>query len=120
MTTPVRRPVSTPASRFPLLLLATILAAACSRAVNVGTLPTPVFGILITNSTNVELIVSYDDGTGPKALGAVAHGATERFVIASPANTLVEVAGRTRDGSSRIGPIQVRLVAASNTSVELR
>jgi len=87
---------------------------------SVGTAPTPVFAIAVTNSTGEEMIVSYDDGSGRRALGAVAAGATDRFVIAQPARTTVNVTARNAAGTRSVGPIAVDLVAGETRPVNLR
>jgi hypothetical protein len=104
-----------------LIVLAILLSAlACSRAVSVGSSPSPVYAVAVTNATNEELIVSYDDGSGPKALGSVRAGAAERFVIAAPARNQVAIAGRNRAGTRSVGPVNVQLVAGETKGVELR
>jgi hypothetical protein len=101
------------------LVLFLFTAPACSRAVNVGTQPTAVFAVSVTNNTAVELIVSYDDGRGPKALGTIVSRGTERFIIAAPAATTVRVSGRSADGSITSGPQTAQLSAGSTTPVVL-
>jgi hypothetical protein len=87
---------------------------------NVGTAPSPVFAISVTNSTGEEMIVSYDDGSGRRALGAVAAGATDRFVIAQPARTTVDITARNSGGTRSVGPISVTLIAGETRPVTLR
>jgi hypothetical protein len=96
-----------------------IAIGACTRGVNVGTTPTPVYAVAVDNATSQELIVSYDDGSGPRALGAVAAGRMERFIIASPARTTIQITGRSSDGSVTAGPVTVELAAGETRSVRL-
>lgn len=104
---------------FVTLILA-ITAGACSRSVAVQTQPTAVYAILVQNSTGGEIVVSYDDGTGPRALGTVLDGRTERFIIAAPATTDVEVSATSREGARRYGPYTVTLEAGTNVPVTIR
>ena len=117
MPASTRRVASIRVTRFVLVLLAVVLAG-CARAVSVGNTPGPVYAISVTNSGTTELIVSYDDGAGAKALGAVRSGATERFVIAAPARTTVQVFGRA--GGQSTQPVSVQLVAGQTIPVTLR
>jgi len=102
-----------------LLVLVLIAVPACRRAVSVST-PSPVFAISVTNATNAELIVSYDDGSGAKALGSIRAGGTERFVIASPARATISVSGRNPPGTRTAGPVAVELRAGETRPVTLR
>lgn len=99
---------------------ALILATACSRAVSVGTTPAATYAVNVTNAAGADLTVSYDDGSGPRALGLVPAGRTERFVIAAPRQTTVTITGSTPDGSRTTGPLQVQLQIGSAVSVTLR
>lgn len=85
---------------------------------SVGTAPTPVYAISVTNQTVNDLIVSYDDGSGARSLGLVSAGSTDRFVIASPRQTSVSVSGRSAGGVIS-GPVTVQLVAGQTLSVVL-
>ena len=100
-------------------LLFVVAAAGCSRAVSVGASPAPVFAVIVANQTRLELIVTYDDGSGPRALGAVAAGRSERFVIANPSRTTVDVLGRSQDGSITTAARGVQLVAGQTVPVSL-
>jgi hypothetical protein len=82
--------------------------------------PSPVFAIAVTNATTAELIVSYDDGSGARALGSVRAGVTERFVIAAPARATVSVSGRNPAGTRTSGPVAVELIAGETRPVTLR
>jgi hypothetical protein len=96
-----------------------LLFLACSRAVNVST-PSPVFAVAVTNASGTELIVSYDDGSGAKALGSVRAGATERFVIAAPARVAITISGRSPSGMRTAGPVAIELAAGETRPVTLR
>jgi len=101
-------------------LLLVFASSACSRAINVQTPPTPVYAVLIQNSAGVEIVVSYDDGSGLRALGTVLDGRTERFIIAAPAATDIEVSATSRDGARRFGPYPVTLQAGTNVPLTIR
>jgi hypothetical protein len=124
MTRSASRASGRPARRANALLLFTALIAlmtlACSRGVSVGAPPSPGFAVFVSNQTRIELIVAYDDGAGPKALGAVAAGRSERFVIAAPASPTVDVLGRSQDGSVTATARGVSLVAGQTVAVALR
>lgn len=100
---------------------ATLIAAAgCARGVAVTPPPTPVYAVSVRNATGVEIIVSYTDGTATRALGTVLPGSTERFVIAAPASTTVDIQGRTAGGGPDYGPFRVSLVAGTTVPVTIR
>jgi hypothetical protein len=114
-----------PARAAGLLLAATFtLAAACSRAVSVGSAgPGPAataYAVNVTNAGSVDLAVGYDDGSGNRALGLVRAARTERFIIASPRRTIVRITGATPDGSYVANPVSVELRADSPVDVTLR
>jgi hypothetical protein len=113
-----RRPA---AARFALLVaLLGAATAACARGASVQPPPTPVFAVSVTNSTGVEIVVSYDDGATSRALGTVPAGRTERFVIAAPASTSVEIRSRAASGDTAFSPVRVALVAGSTVSLTVR
>jgi hypothetical protein len=104
-----------------LIVLGTILGAtACVRGVAVTPPPTPVYAVSVRNATDTEIIVSYADGTANRALGTVLPGDTERFVIAAPASTTVEIHARTAGGGPLYGPFRVSLVAGTTVPVTIR
>jgi hypothetical protein len=105
--------------RLGLLLLVTALAAAaCSRAIEVGTSdPGAAYAVSVTNATAVMLDVTYNDGDD-HGLGVVGAGRTERFVVASPRTTDITISGRGQSRTS--GPVRVRLSAGSTARVTLR
>jgi hypothetical protein len=105
---------------FILLAAAAVLAGACSRAVSVGSTPAATYAVNVTNAAGSDLAVSYDDGSGPRALGLVRAGRTERFVIAAPRQTSVTITGATPNGSRNATPVQVQLQAGSAVSLTLR
>jgi hypothetical protein len=112
-----------PRGRWHARLLAAgflLFLAGCSRAIAVGSSPSAVYAVAVTNAAGEEMIVAYDDGTGPRALGAVADGRTDRFVIAASSRTSVQVSGRNRSGTKTSGPYTVQLVAGQTIPVILR
>jgi hypothetical protein len=116
-TTPIgpRRPI-----RPAIALLAISLSlGGCARGVSVQPPPTPVYAVAITNTTAVEIVVSYDDGTAPRALGTVLPGRTERFVIAAPASTSVDILTRSATGGTTFGPFRVVLIAGSTVPLSV-
>jgi hypothetical protein len=101
-------------------LLAIILSfGGCVRGVSVQPPPTPVYAVAITNTTAVEIVVSYDDGAAPRALGTVPPGRTERFVIAAPASTAVDILTRSATGDTTFGPFRVILIAGSTVPLSI-
>jgi hypothetical protein len=100
--------------------IALLITASCTRAVSVGSEPRPVFAIQVRNALNEEMIVSYDDGTGARALGSVLAGGTERFVIASAARTTITVSARNAGGTRTAGPYTIQLAPGSTPLVTLR
>ena len=114
------RPSAVGLTAAALFAITLILASACSRAVAVGTTPAATFAVNVTNAAGADLAVSYDDGSGPRALGLVRSGRTERFVIAAPRRTDVTISGATPDGSRSARSVEVSLQAGSAVSVTLR
>lgn len=103
-----------------IALLAIILSfGGCVRGVSVQPPPTPVYAVAITNTTAVEIVVSYDDGAAPRALGTVPPGRTERFVIAAPASTEVDILTRSATGDTTFGPFRVVLIAGSTVPLSV-
>lgn len=102
-----------------IALLAIILSfGGCLRG-SVQPPPTPVYAVAITNTTTVEIVVSYDDGAAPRALGTVPPGRTERFVIAAPASTTVDILTRSATGDTTFGPFRVVLIAGSTVPLSV-
>lgn len=123
MTVPTWKTMALRPARVAALILiagAALLAPACSRAVAVGTTPAVTYAVNVTNAAGTDLAVSYDDGSGPRALGLVPAGRSERFVIASPRQTTVTITGSTPDGSRSATPVEVQLQIGSTISVTLR
>ena len=102
----------------PLVLAVTVLAA-CARNIDVGS-PRPLYAIQIRNALNEEMIVSYDDGAGIRALGTVLPGGIERFLINAPASTTVTVTARNTSGTDTVGPFTVQLSSASTPLIVLQ
>jgi len=105
-----------------LLLAALAGTAACSRAVSVGTAsPTAAtYSVSVTNAGTLDLSVSYDDGSGDRALGLVRAGRTERFIIAAPRRTIVTITGATPDGTRVVASVPVELRTGATVDVTLR
>ena len=107
--------------RAALLLILAAVAAGCSRAIAVQSGdPTRSFSVEVTNETGVSMVVSYNDGRGDAILGTVASGRTERYIIASPANTSVAIRGAATSGTRSAGPYTVSLTSGSTARVTLR
>jgi len=107
-------------SRTLTTLAAAFLLAGCARGMSVQPPPTPVYAVNIQNTTGQEVVVSYDDGQSVRALGTVLPGRTERFVIAAPASTSVEIIASAATGGTRWGPFRVSLIAGSTVPVTIR
>jgi hypothetical protein len=110
------------AARLAALLLVSLAAAACARAVIVGADPATTSAIEVANQSGTTMIVEYSAGAGqPRAtLGAVAPGTTERFIITLPEGTVLSVFGRSDTGTHTSGPHSVTLVAGATQHVILR
>jgi len=103
-----------------LAALVLIAVTACSRAVAVSSAPAVTYAVNVTNASGADLAVSWDDGAGPRTLGLVSAGRTERFIIAAPRRTSITVSGATPDGSRTAGPVTVDLRPGTPASVTLR
>lgn len=97
-----------------------VLLTACSRGVTVSTSPAVTYAVNVTNATGHDLAVSWDDGEGPRALGLVPVGRSERFIIAMPRRTSVTISGATPDGSRTFGPVNAELRPGTPVNVVLR
>lgn len=103
------------------LLFLLLAISGCSRGIEVGSSsPTETYSISVRNLTGMTMVVSYDDGRGAAVLGTVASDATERFIIAAPAERSVAVSGTAARGSRTSGPYTVHLIAGSAQTVTLR
>jgi hypothetical protein len=78
------------------------------------------YAIEVHNTLTPDMIVSYDDGSGARALGAVQGGRTERFIIASPRTTAITISARNSSGTRVAGPFHVQLQAGQTQRVDLR
>jgi ABC-type glycerol-3-phosphate transport system substrate-binding protein len=104
-----------------ILLAVLAFAAACSRTISVGaTSPAATFLVNVTNAGPIDLAVSYDDGSGSRALGLVPAGRTERFIIAAPKRTTIRITGVTPDGTRTVSSVPVDLRAGAAVDVTLR
>ncbi len=102
-----------------ILTLAIGLVAGCTRNVQVGS-PRPLYSIQVRNTLADEMIVSYDDGAGTRALGTVLPNGIERFLINAPASTTITVTARNTAGTDSVGPFMVRLSTGSTPLVVLQ
>jgi hypothetical protein len=107
-------------SALVLLLVTAALLGGCSRAVSVGSDTSVAYAVEVRNTLAVDMIVSYDDGSGAHALGAVQGGRTERFIVASPRTTAVTISARNASGTRVSGPFPVQLQAGQTQRVDLR
>jgi hypothetical protein len=110
-----RRLLRTGAAACALLTL-----SACARAMQVGSEPTPVYRIVVTNQTSETLIVGYNDGRGESIFGAVPANSSDTFVVARPADLAITVTARNAAGTRTIGPLSVQLRAGESVPVHLR
>jgi hypothetical protein len=94
-------------------------ATACARNVRVESDTTHGYALQVRNTMPHAMIVSYNDGSGPRVLGTVLGGATERFVIAAPKRTDITVLA-TDEKQSHNRVYNVTLIAGSNTDVGIR
>jgi hypothetical protein len=106
-----------PRALLPLLTL--LLTVGCARAVEVRS-TAPSYPLNVQNTHRVDLIVSYDDGSGVRTLGTVQGRATERFIIAAPRQVSIAVQGRSADGAVNVGPFTVELRTGDAPTVVLR
>lgn len=104
-----------------LAAVALIALTGCARGITVGSpAPTTTYSVSVQNVTSVDLIVSYNDGSGDALLGTVRTGATERFVIAGSAASSIRVSGVAVSGSRTSGPYTVSLIPGRTQTVILR
>jgi hypothetical protein len=103
-----------------LIALLASLTLACARSVAVGTQPGATYSIEVRNSFNEEMIVSYNDGSGPRTLGSVPAARTERFVIVPPSSSSISVSATNAARTRSFGPVQLSAVPGGSGSVVLR
>lgn len=107
--------------RTAVLALLAIMVGGCAgmRKVEVGPSSATTYTVDVTNARNGTVTVSYAAGQAERPLGTVSAGATERFIIASPASTTVTIYARTTTGAS-VGPYTVSLTAGTPTRLTIR
>lgn len=102
------------------LVIVMLAVLGCARAVDVGSADArTTYSVEVRNETNIAMIVRYNDGRADALLGSVAAGASERFIIASPATTSIGITGTAEAGDRRSGPHPV-VLGAGTTVVRLR
>lgn len=106
--------------RAAALLLMGAAVSACARAVNVGNTPGPTYAVEVRNAFDVDMIVSYDDGGGPRVLGTVNANRTERFIIATPARTNIQLSAVDADRNQSFGPVSIELTTGETAQVVLQ
>lgn len=83
-------------------LLVVAPVAGCARAVAVESQLSGSFPLEVINATGEDLLVSYDDGTGGRLLGAVTAGSQMRFTITGPATSRITVTATNKSGTRTI------------------
>lgn len=103
------------------MALLAVMVGGCAgmRKVEVGPSSATTYTVDVTNARSGGVTVSYSAGSTEHQLGSVSAGATERFIIASPANTTVSIHARTSTGAT-VGPYTVTLTAGVPTRVTIR
>lgn len=91
---------------------------ACARGVAVQSESGVAYTLEVDNVTTSNLIVSYNDGSGPRLLGTVPANQQQRFIITSPSRTQVTVTATNEAGSMNLRR-DVTLVRGSVTEVRL-
>jgi hypothetical protein len=102
-----------------LILVAILSASACSRNVRVESEPTRGYAVQVRNTMPHSMVVSYNDRSGPRILGTVLGGATERFVIAAPRKTDITVLA-SDEAQTHNRVYNVTLIAGNNVDVAIR
>jgi hypothetical protein len=92
----------------------------CTRAIQVGSEPAPVYRLVVANDLPEAMIVAYNDGRGDRTLGSVPAGRSDTFVVAGSASPAITVTARNAQGSRTAGPFSVQLVPGSQVTVRLR
>ncbi len=104
----------------PALAATLLLCSACARAVEVRSGPAPTYPVEIRNTLSEDIIVAYDDGSGPRTLGTVRASGSERYIIAAPRAITVLITGRSARGERSWGPYNVQLQAGATQTVTIR
>jgi hypothetical protein len=107
------------AVRNVLMFVAILGAVACSRNVRIESEPNRGYAVLVHNTMPHAMIVSYNDGSGPRILGTVLGGASDRFMIVSPKKADVVVTA-TDEARSHNREYSVTLVAGQDMDVAIR
>lgn len=111
--------LSTLRSRLAALAAVTLLTGCASmRGAEVQSESGPVYTLEVVNAASYEMRVSYSDGPNSFTLGNVRAGATQTFVITSPASTSITVTGTDSSGN-RPSRSEVRLRSGSSVTVRL-
>lgn len=76
-----------------LLALVALLVGltACTRSVDFDPDPGSTYAVNVVNPSSQPMIVSFDDGSGPRLLGTVGANRTERFVVAASQGGTVSI-----------------------------
>lgn len=100
-------------------LLALVAAAtACTRSVDLDADPGQTYAVNVINTFAQPMIVSFDDGSGPRLLGTVGANRTERFVVAGTSGGTVSIIARD-ESDSRTVRRTVSLVPGGTVDVRL-
>lgn len=106
-------------ARTVLMFVALLTAAACSRNVRVESEPNRGYALQVRNTMPHAMVVSYNDGSGPRVLGTVLGGSTDRFVIAAPRKMDITVMA-TDEAQTHNRAYNVTLIGGTNVDVAIR
>ncbi|MBI4409941.1 MAG: hypothetical protein HY561_09550, partial [Gemmatimonadetes bacterium] len=101
------------------LAAAALVLAACARPVAVESEPGPAYALMVHNPMPHSMVVSYDDGTGARALGTVEANGHRQFLITSPARQTVTITARDERQTHTTTPQQVTLRTGTTAEVTL-
>lgn len=91
---------------------------ACTRGVELDSDPGQTYAVNVVNTFPQAMIVSFDDGSGPRLLGTVAANRTERFVVAASSGGTVSIIARD-EADTRTVRKTVVLVPGGTVEVRL-